>query len=255
MIPHTKSFKRLKDEIQTVLDFAIVVSYAVPSLKIVLGQLGENDPLPFSPDHFDSRPIPTKKVRSNLAGYKEALSRHIFLSSFSYFEAYFVDVLKEVIDFHTKEHLFLKHSLSKNKLINDKDSLRSIKKLREYPVSANKDSYLNNGRKLAASGFVFPSSVLARHGLMKLVEDAKSEKIKSVDIPSLVESVFQLELDPVVEKKKFDDFRKMRNSIAHGRPKKASLHLAKAIEANNFLRNLALKIDSHVVHNLLLVEM
>jgi len=46
----------------------------------------------------------------------------------------------------------------------------------------------------------------------------------------------------------------MRNKIAHGRPDGTSLHLAKAIEANNFLRNLALKIDKHVLEHLMLIE-
>ena len=66
MIPHTKSFKRLKDEAQTALNFAIVVSYAVPSLKRILQGLAEGEQLPFLPDYFNARPIPTEKVKAHL---------------------------------------------------------------------------------------------------------------------------------------------------------------------------------------------
>lgn len=254
MIPHTKSFKRLKEEAQQVLDFAIVVSYAVPSLKRVLQTVGEDEALPFTPDHFDSRPIATQKVRSNIKHYKEVLSRHIFISSFSYFEAYFVDVLKEIIAFHGAECLLSKHNLSRNKALIGDDAQRSVRKLREYRTPSNLGAYASHGRKLAASGFVFPSSVLARHGLQQLIQLIESDKIRSVEIPGLIESVLQLPLDQDLEVKKFHAFRSMRNSIAHGRPKKGSLHLQKAIEANDFLRNLALKIDAHITRNLLLVE-
>ena len=76
MIPHTKSFKRLKDEDQTALDFTIVVSYAVPSLKRILQGLAEGEQLPFPPDYFDARPIPTEKVKAHLG--HEAGGHYVF---------------------------------------------------------------------------------------------------------------------------------------------------------------------------------
>jgi hypothetical protein len=87
VIPHTKSFLRLKNEAQKVFDFAIVVSYAVPALKYSLKHTPEDAEIPFKPERFDSRPIATAKVRENAREYKALLSRYVFLSAFSFFEA------------------------------------------------------------------------------------------------------------------------------------------------------------------------
>jgi len=255
LIPHTQAFKRLKDEAQKTFDFAIVVCYAVPSLKATLGTLQPDAPLPFAPDHFDTRPIPTEKVRNHVAEYKEVLSRHVFLSSFSYFEAYFVELLREIVAFHGKANLLSRHDSTRNAALTDPALLKAKRKLQEHPVPSNLDAYRNYGKRLAASGFIFPSAALARHGLKQLIELAASDKIRSVEIPDLIQSVLQLPLDPESDVKQYNQYRGMRNKIAHGQPKKVSLHLKMAIEANNFLRNLALRIDNHVVANLLLVEL
>lgn len=255
MIPHTKSFKRLKDEAQATFDFAIVVCYAIPSLKTALKNLGPNEGLPFEPDYFDTRPIPTEKVKNHVKEYKAVLSRHIFISSFSYFEAYFIDLLREIVEFHDKTKLLSKHAIIKNEDLTSPELQKSVKKLREYPNRKNLDAYKTHGKRLAANGFVFPSGILAQHGLRQLIELIESDKIRSVEIPNLIESVLQLPLDSATETEQFHTFRKMRNKIAHGRPEQASLHLSKAIEANNFLRNLALRVDEHVTRHILLVEL
>lgn len=255
MIPHTKAFKRLKDEAQAVFDFAIVVCYAIPSLKTILDKLPADAELPFRPDHFDSRPIPTQKVRHHAKEYKAVLSRYIFLSSFSYFEAYFVDLLKEIVDFHGRAALLHKHDLARNRLLSDGNIQEAQRKLREYYAPKNKDAYRTYGRRLAVEGFVFPSAALARRGLQQLFDLVDTDYIKAAEIPDLIESVLQLPLDETDERDKFHGYRDLRNKIAHGRPDAASLHLKKAIEANHFLRNLALRIDRHVVENLLLVEL
>lgn len=253
MIKHTNAFKRLKDGVQAAFDFAIVVCYAAPSLKKALRDIGQEQPLPFTPDYFDSRPIPTEKVRIHLGTYKENLSRHLFLSSFSYFEAYIVDVLKEILDFHGRESLLKKHALDRNASLAG-GAEKARRKLQEYPTAKSRDAYKSYGKHLALQGFVFPSSVLAKRGLQKLIEQVDGEYIRAADLPEFIESVLQLVLSDD-EKQRFHAYRDMRNKIAHGRPDALSLHLKKAVEANNFLRNLAIKVDNHVVRNLMLVEL
>ena len=254
MIPHTKAFRVLKGEAQQVFDFAIVVAYAVPSLKKALATLQPGETLPFTPDYFDATRIPTAKVRHNAAHYKELLSRQIFLSSFSFFEAYFHDVLKEIVQFHGGEALLEKVSIAPNLNPASSDAKRWKRKLQEYRTSSNLDGYVTYGRKLAGSGFRFPSELLARFGLRKLLDLVKGDYIRAIEIPILVEEILQLRLDPQSEVAAFQNYRKIRNRIAHGRASGASLHLKKAVEANNFLRNLALKIDKHVVEHYLIVE-
>jgi hypothetical protein len=95
----------LKTEAQRVFDFSIVFSYAVSALKYSLKNASEDSPIPFTPEHFNSRPIGTAKVRENAKEYKKLLSSYVFLSAFSFFEAYFHDLLKEVIEFHGADGL------------------------------------------------------------------------------------------------------------------------------------------------------
>ena len=253
MIPHTKAFARLKEQAGATFNFAIVVCHAVPSLKLALKNAGDAGPLPFAPEYFDSRPIPTAKVREHIKDYKEVLSRQIFLSSFSFFEAYFLDLLKEIIDFHGGTKLLDKLALSRNASLTDPDSQKEKRKLQEYRVPKNEGAYTSYGSKLAKKGFAFPSTLLARYGIEQLLKTLDTDYIKAASIPDLIESVLQLPLD-MAERERFNSYRDMRNKIAHGRPDATSFHLRKAVEANDFLRNLALKIDRHVIDNYLIVE-
>jgi hypothetical protein len=254
VIPHSQAFIRLKSEAQSVFDFAIVVSYAVPALKYSLRQTPEDSPIPFSPEHFDSRPIATAKVRENAKEYKKLLSRYVLLSAFSFFEAYFHDLLKEVIEFHGRDGLRGQVGLAHNLALTQPEDVKAKRKLQEYPKMSETTKHKKYGRQLAEKGFRFPSTLLGSYGLEKLIELADAEYIPASRIPELVQSIFQLPLDPVTEVEPFSTYREQRNRIAHGRADMKSLHLGKAVEANNFLRNLALKIDKHVVEHFLLIE-
>lgn len=253
MIAHTKAFSVLKEEAQKVFDFAIVVTYAVPALKYALKDLKADDKIPYKPDHFDSRPVATEKVKHDARKYKSLLSRYIFLSTFSFFEAYFQDVLKEIIEFHGGDNLLTKVSIASNSLI-DNECTKYKKKLQEYPTFRNRDRYLSYGKRLSECGYRFPSTLLSGFGLRRLLELTTGDKIRAVDIPRLANEVLQIELDKKIEVSIYQGYRNIRNKIAHGRASSASLSLSKAIGANNFLRNLALKIDRHVVNNFFIVE-
>lgn len=254
MIPHTEAFRRLKAEAQKVFDFAIVITYAVPALKFALKDLAAEDQIPFKPEHFESRPIATAKVRANAREYKAYLSRYIFLSAFSFFEAYFHDVLREVIAFHGKQELLQKVSISHNLSLTDQADVTQKRKLQEYQKRSDSNKYRKAGRHLAERGYKFPSSLLAAYGLQQLVELVEGDYFPAAKIPELAERILQLTLDKKTEIDVFQAYREQRNRIAHGRPDAESLHLRKAVEANNFLRNLALKVDQHVVHHFLVVE-
>ena len=217
MINHSKSFAILKQEAQRTFDFAIVITYAVPALKYTLKGLNPDSPIPFKPDHFDPRPIATEKVRQNAKEYKKALSRHIFLSTFSFFEAYFHDVLKEIIDFHGSDNILKKTSLENNKALTNETTIKEIRKLQEYYTKGNKDRYVSFGQKLRHKGFRLPSTLLSRFGLQKLIELISGDYIKANDIPTLIKSVLQLDLDQQSEINVFHGYRELRNRIAHGR--------------------------------------
>lgn len=255
MIAHTKAFKVLKEEAQRVFDFAIVVTYAVPALKYALKDIAPSEPIPYKPDHFDARPVATEKVKSDAKEYKKWLSRVIFLSAFSFFEAYFYDVIKEILEFHGGIQLLEKVSISHNSEICDESCITYKRKLQEYPNSKDIDKYRKYGKRLSKVGYRFPSTLLSRYGLIKLFElFEKDINIRAYDIPKLAVEVLQLDMDKKTEIDVFHKYREIRNKIAHGRANSAALHISKAVDANNFLRNLALKIDRHIVQNFLVVE-
>lgn len=254
MISHSRSFVKLKNATQKVFDFAIVVSYAVPALKYALKGLAHDSQIPFKPEHFQSRPTSTAKVRENSKEYKTLLSKYIFLSSFSYFEAYFHDLIKEVVEFHGKKRLKGQTSISPNLANTNPEVSKLKKKLQEYMKPTELLKYRKAQAGLIQLGFRFPSALLASYGLDKLVSLAEGEYIPSSMIPDLTSAVFQLPLDPTLEIEKFGKYRDLRNRIAHGRASIRNLNLPNAIEANNFLRNLALKIDRHIVEHFLILE-
>ena len=156
MIPHTKAFTVLKREAQQVFDFAIVVTHAVPALKKALKGFEPGDVIPFQPDHFDARPIAIDKVKQNAKQYKALLSRYLFLSSFSFFEAYFRDVLNEIITFHGGMSILERVSIKHNATLTDDETIAQKRKLQEYADVKNRDRYTSHGKRYMkrASGFL-----------------------------------------------------------------------------------------------------
>lgn len=254
MIAHTKAFVTLKEEAQRTFDFAIMVAHAVPWLKHSMKGLDPGANMPIRADYFDSRPVASAKVRASTKVYKESLARHVFFSSFSFFEAYVGNVLREIIEFHGREAVLLRTSLNEHTKSCDSEALKSKRKLQEYYNPRNKDRYTSHGRKLVGTGYRFPSTLLSTFGLRKLIELIESEKIRAVDIPDILQEALHLDLDETTEVLEFHKYRGIRNRIAHGTASPADFSLPKAVEANDFLRNLALKIDGHVVQYFLVVE-
>ena len=254
MIPHTKAFKKLKEQAQSTFNFAILVCYAVPNFKVTLKGVQPGVPLNFTPEHFDNRPIPIEKVANHISEYKEILSKQIFLSSFTYFESYFIDAIKEIIEFHGREHLLGKGSLKNNLNITDPESTAAVRKLQEYPLTRNKGRYIANNDKLTKKGFRLPSALLSHYGLEQLYRLVDSDNVRAADIPALIGSVLQLPISKE-ETEKFKSYKDIRNRIAHGKAENTDFYLRMAIEMNDFLRNLALKIDGHIVKNFFIIEM
>ncbi len=254
VIPHTRSFAILKEEAQQTFDFAIVIAYAVPWLKHSLKQLQPGQPIPFRPDYFDSRPVAHAKVRESCREYKKSLARHIFFSSFSFFEAYFGNVLREILDFHDRTRLLGKTELSSHTLTPSASGLASKRKLQEYPSAQNVDRYRSHRTKLELEGYHFPSALLSHYGLRRLIELVDGDSIRAVDIPELARDVLHLPLDQTAEVDVFHGYRETRNRIAHGTASSTDFDISKAVTANDFLRNLALKIDRQVVDFFLIVE-
>ncbi|ELB2059298.1 HEPN domain-containing protein [Vibrio parahaemolyticus] len=253
MITNTKSFELLKGQIQSTLDFSVLCCQAVPALKAYMKAV-ENNSAPKLPDadHFKGEPN-FEQLREFIPVYRKNLGKLLFINTFSYFEAYFKALISEVLEFHGKQEEFVKLSLEKQRQhmsYSEQDTPRkSANKLREYKKENKKMKYFKHIRELEHTDFRFPSELFATFGIMELGNNYKN--LKASQIPYVMKWCFGVDLTEE-EESIFYELRELRNEIAHG--KVTEIDFIKANKSNAFLRNLAIKIDKHVVKHFMLIE-
>jgi hypothetical protein len=253
MIAHTRAYSRFLSQGKNLYDFCVLVSYAIPSLSKQLAGLvgGTKGQIPPS-RYIKNENVTAEELKRRIGSAGAMIGKELVLSTFSYFEAYAVDVLKETLDFHDGAGRLQDLSASAvlgSDSMSEGDLLKSKRKVQEYPKRGKSQSYLKHARILFGAGFTFPSGRLASYGWKKLSEEIKS--LKSVRILDVLQTAL---LCPITktEVEKFHRIRDKRNKIAHGQlnqfPVKTSLDYGK------FLRDLAVKIDRHVVEHFLVIE-
>lgn len=173
------------------------------------------------------------------SGYQKKLATYLYFSAFSYFEAYIIDLAKEVtaqfIQIDPKTYL-ANHSISQD-LINNRSKL--IK-----PHNPSKeDRYKKFSKLLKTAGYQTPAELLFSSSLQSLNE--KINDLKANDIPVFLEKIFLYKM-PDLEKQVFHSMRDNRNSIGHG-DKAYIPNLSDVIEANKFFKKISAEIDNHVV--------
>jgi RiboL-PSP-HEPN len=258
VIAHTQAFQRLKDETQEVLDFAILVSYAVPYLKHGIKEAQEGEPpladtqlMPFKPDNFERDKIRVGKVKDSARKYKREIAKSIRLVGFSYFEVYVREVILEILDFHSTQMLKDELGTSPTVASFDEDAKAAHSKLRERPKKSQRAKYQQNQLELAKVGFAMPLDRALILGLDRMKRQATD--YKASQIPTMLCELLGLDLTEP-ELNEFTSIRDARNRIAHGRPSDHDLEIPSAIEANHTLRELARKIDQHVLEYWLIAD-
>lgn len=258
MIHHTEAFKRLKDETQEVLDFAILVSYAVPHLKHRIKEAQEKDEalldtklMPFRPDNFERDKIPIGKIKDSASKYKKEIAKSIRLVGFSYFEVYIGDVIQEILEFHAAEKL--RRELGSTPSVDslEETTKTAHSKLREVPKKSQRSKYERYQAELSKVGFAMPldrAMILGLERMRRLAADYKASQI-----PTMLSELLGLELTES-ELNAFGTIRDARNRIAHGRQSDQDIEITAAIEANHVLRELARKIDQHVLEYWLIAD-
>jgi hypothetical protein len=251
MYSHTDALIRLRTAMQEVFEFAVVVCSAVPCLKKCI-KLYKDDPsvaLP-TPEHF-KRPIRVDQLSAGAGTFKPQLVRLIFLSSFSYFEAYVADCCRELLAFH-RERLpahFDQEAISN--LVVDPKFLKSKRKLQDRYDPKKWQAYKKHTNELRELGYAFPKDILASYAIRTLLAQTAEGNIKANDIPHFLRTVLLLELDAKTEQA-FHNYREVRNRIAHG--KTVNLHMKELVTIGHFFRDLATKIDQHVVECFFVIE-
>ena len=234
------------------MSFLALVSHATPLLKQALKQ-EEKAPggiiFP-QPDYFPHQK--KANLKEYIKDYKRNLSAHVFLSSFSFFEAYVSSAINEVFDFHGGAEAMV--IAANDRCVNsihcsDPVMIKSKKKLQDAFDQGKKQKYKKHIMLLKGKDFRFPSDLLTPYGILRLSELVS--RMRAVQIPEVLCFGLHLRMSQN-EKSQFHGIRDMRNKIAHGEP--CSPNLDNAFEANRFLSNLAIKVDAHIVHNFLIIE-
>lgn len=252
MIAHSKAYLALKEQNQTLFDFSVLCCQSIPALKGYMKAVegGFAPKLPDA-DHFKGEPD-FNQLRRFASGYKKTLGRLIFLSSFSYFEAYFKALIDEIQQFHGGRDAFLATSAKKQADHMAACDLPAVKKssakLREYKKGHFVPAYKKHAKSLEGTEFRFPSELFSTFGLIEL---ANYKDLKASQIPHVAKWCFGVPISEA-EEEEFSHYREGRNNIAHGHI--VALDFNVGLEASRFLRDLSVKIDKHVVKHFFVIE-
>jgi len=266
MIRISESRNALRKQMNDSFDFVVLCCHAVPALKRYMKavETGSATKIP-DPDYFKTieRFDRLKEVAPN---YKKVLGKFLVLSSFSYFESYVSNVIRELFAFHGGKDKFLELSkkqrdsyISFNQAIEDQLA-EDIKKnpadiLRQYnnPETGKGKEKVDKYRKaintLNFQGYKFPSNLFSALAIFNITD--KANKFVAHEIPKLLEYGFGVDITED-EKTEFDKWRNLRNDVAHG--KCEAFDLSEAIKMNRFFRELAKKVDKHLLKNFFVIE-
>lgn len=251
---YSNAYSRYKVQTQGLLDFAVFVAYAVPLLRDEIASIKTGTVATLHrPDFFykSNRSTPDDLLRVEPV-YESRLSSYLLVSAFSFFEAFVVGVVEEVISFHGGEKDFLSRSRTRTRQFmapHPPDIAALKKKLRGVEAANQRDKYRKFSRLLFDEGYRFPGELFATFGIKTLISKVKN--LKAFEIPEILSDALQLELT-AAETRSLERTRTTRNQIAHG--VQLTLTMPETVKMTTDLRKLATKIAEHVSENLLLVE-
>lgn len=236
-------------------DFGMMICYAVPTLKknIKAVQTGvPNYGIPRN-DFFEHNKASPEEILELTKTYKQRLTSYLWLSSFSFFEAYVSSALQEVIIFHGGTESFIdsteRHARKAVAKTHSREVINSRARLSGAFEPHKVQRYQKHTRILQERGYVFPSELLAAYGVRMLI--AKAKELKAVEIPALLLEGLHFEFTEETLAR-YDSYRKIRNQIAHGEVPEHSLK--EAFEVRKSLGKLASKIDDHIIANFFVME-
>lgn len=251
----TDAYQRFKTQTDDLWNFAVMICYAVPALhKTIKGvKEGVQDYSLPKNELFPHEASSLSDIMQFAQKYKPRLAAFLWLSNFSFFEAYVTGALDEVISFHGGRNGFIDNAANRARSFIAKnhsgDVLGSRSRLSGKYAPHKVDRYRKYTRALEAAGYRFPSELMAAYGIRCFVSTAG--ELKAKDIPSLLDEIFHLKFPPDV-KTRYDKYRQIRNNIAHGEQFDHSLKAAFDVRKN--LGRMATRIDEHLVANFFVME-
>jgi hypothetical protein len=172
--------------------------------------------------------------------YKQKLATYLYFSTFSYFEAYIIDICKEISS--SFEKVDYKKYIEDNPV--DSDTTKSERnKLGKKFDKGKMDRYLKYSKTLKAKGYLQPSQLMFATLIDYL--NTNIEDLKANQIPDFLMKVFLFQMTEN-DKKTYANIRTNRNSIGHG-ASNFTPYLSDVINANKFFKKLSKEIDSHIL--------
>ncbi len=170
--------------------------------------------------------------------YQTKLATYLYFSTFSYFEAFIVDISLEIINGFNKlnKEDYIKHYKP------NQDILSDMIKVDKVFEANKKDRYIKFSKKLRADGYRDPERLV--FSALTEMFSIKMENIKANEIPVFLEKTLVFNLTEA-EQSTFHSIRNNRNSIGHG-GRGFSPQLNDVINANKFFKSLSERIDKHV---------
>jgi len=250
---HIQAYLQFKEQSERLVSFAVLISYAVPELA---NELSLPTPSPTAVRRSDfyhkSNTCNPTELLKTASTYEQQLASYVLLSSFSFFEAFVVGAVEELIDFHGGAEEFQRRSTKRLRdrlAIEHKPLQKDIAKLRTTEKGRNRDRYRTVSRALASNNFRFPSELLNSYGIKSLIEDIS--RLKAFQIPDFLRTAFAVPLtDREVER--FHEIRLERNAVAHGNA--GPLTMRTVTSYGLFLRELAIKTADHISKHFFVIE-
>lgn len=259
---YTASYEKWKMQTQDTFEFSVLVCNAVPTLKrnIRLYEKGVVSEL-VEPDHYgpnreltsDEKLRRKEQLKQTSQGYKSKLSKYVLISNFSFFESYVIDVFNELISFHGGRDAFVNNARKRaqRQMLNDSADIENVRrKIRRANRTEHSFRYKAATKLLTERHYRFPSELLSGYGAQMLLQ--KISNARANDIPSLLRDGIHLDLSPSLIDE-FHNARDLRNKIAHG--ESVNLTLGQVSKVSKTLRQIALKLDQHLLRYYFISEL
>lgn len=248
---HTKAYVVWRTHSQQMLDFAVLVTTAVPQLDHAL-KARTVDPSSFLATNTAFRPSndPFSTEKRAIPKHEKVMGATLLLSIFSHFETYFFSVIDEIIAFHGDVEVMETVIRSQYRAADAKPPLEATNYLRKEHEDRLNDRFRRFSAEIRSQGgIMWPSQRFMLFGFKQFAKQRKTWK--PVNIPEIIRDVLGIDFCDA-DRDRFHNIRDERNKIAHG--KNLNFELKKAMDASKFFLALSRTIEEAVLSKFLIVE-
>lgn len=180
----------------------------------------------------------SENISNCTSNYQSKLATYLYFSTFSYFEAFVMDIAIEL----TKSIQLVDQEKYISEFKPNQDTISDIVKLDKVFDPRKIDRYRKFSIKLKNQGYINSEKLL--YSSLIDIYNNKIENLKANEIPVFLEKTFLFKMTKE-ESDTFHSIRDNRNSIGHG-AKHFNPNLNDVINANKFFKSLSDRIDKHV---------